>query len=342
MSKFTLLIRCDANEKIATGHMKRCMSIAKAAVNLGINVIFAVASDSSVSYLKDIYPYVKFDNEFDEAHKEMSKMEKLLSELKPNVLLIDSYFVSPDYMAKMRKYTKVAYIDDLYERIWPADIIINYGVNAKEYPYLEDYKESVKLLGCDYMPINEIYHDAKEKRIKDIAENVLVVSGGSDENHVMLETLKAIVKADSSLNYKVICGAFNRDVKELKLIADERENITVLESLPNLKDAIDEADIIVTAGGTTLYEMAIMGCPGIIYKLADNQTENIKGFINNGIALYAGDLSKDIDKFSFDNFVNMIEELSKDKEMRMNFSKKGRKLVDGKGAYNLIKALEKI
>lgn len=337
-----IIIRCDANKEIATGHMKRCMSIASELLKKGAEVIFAVASDSSKGYLEGKYKIIKFDNEYNEPEIEMPKMISQLESEKPNLLLVDSYFVSPEYMEKMRDYTKVAYIDDLYERVWPADIIINYGIIADSYPYDRDYKNSMRLLGPKYMPINEIYKAVKPSIIKEKAESVLIVSGGSDENHVMLNTLKCILENYESnkllkkIHFTFICGAFNKDIEDLECLGDKKTNITVLRSLPNLAGAIADSDLIVTAGGTTLYEMAILGCPGIIYKLADNQNENIKGFVQNDIALYAGDVR---DNFSYEKLLESIINLAEDYTLRKQLSAKGKKIVDANGAERLAKEL---
>lgn len=335
-----IIIRCDANKDIATGHMKRCMSIASELKRKGAEVIFAVASDSSVQYVKDIYRTIKFDNEYNEPDIEKEKMVSCLKEEKPDILLIDSYFVSPSYMDVMREFTKVAYIDDLYERVWPVDIIINYGIIADSYPYDKDYKNSVRLLGPKYMPINEIYKNAVPCELKEKAEKVLVVSGGSDENHVMLNTLKTICKEnEGQLKYTFICGAFNSDIGEMLVLSEKREDITVLKSLPSLVEAIGKSDIIVTAGGTTLYEMAILGCAGIIYKIADNQTENIKGFVSKELALYAGDVREG---FSYDRLVKMIKDLSLDYRMRKDLSERAKLAIDAYGSERLSEELMRI
>lgn len=330
-----VIIRCDANIDIATGHMKRCLNIASELEKVSAEVIFAVASDSSADYVKDKFRIIKFDNEYNEPDIELEKMIEILKREKPELVLIDSYFVSAEYMAGIRPYAKTAYIDDLYERVWPADIIINYGIIADSYPYKEDYKDSIKLLGPKYMPINPVYKDGVKCIIKEKAKNVLIVSGGSDENHVMLGILKCIAEScedAKELKYTFICGAFNKDLEEMQLMADKLDNISVMGSIPNLVGAISDSDIIVTAGGTTLYEMAIMGCPGIIYKIADNQSENINGFVKKEIALYAGDVRYD---FSYEKLINMIVNLANNYKLRKQLSDKGKEIIDADGAKRL-------
>lgn len=332
-----VIIRCDANKEIATGHMKRCQAIAEELEKLGMQVIFAVASRESIDYLDTSKKYIVFNNNYNEYDIEEEKMIAQLIAEKPDVLLVDSYSVTPKYLDSMRKYTRVAYIDDLYERVWPVDIIINYGIIADTYPYGEDYKAATQLLGPKYMPINKVYRNAVPNVIKEKAENVLIVSGGSDEEHFMKNLLlKLLLSDDNGLNYTFICGYFNTDYDEMEEIVKKVRNITILKSLPSLVNIIGESDIIVSAGGTTLYEMALMGCPGIVYKLADNQTENIKGFVNKEIALYAGDVRN---YFSYDNLVNTISELAKDYEKRKQLSNRGKEIIDAYGARRLAEGI---
>lgn len=50
-----------------------------------------------------------------------------------------------------------------------------------------------------------------------------------------------------------------------------------------------EADIAISAGGSTLYELCAIGTPTISYSFADNQLDNVTKFAEDGLIAYAGD-----------------------------------------------------
>ena len=44
-----------------------------------------------------------------------------------------------------------------------------------------------------------------------------------------------------------------------------------------------EADVVISAGGSTLYELCAVGVPTISYSIADNQLNNVRKFHEDGI-----------------------------------------------------------
>ena len=49
--------RTDGNEEIATGHIMRCLSIARACASLSMGVRFLVSDENSVSILKERFAF---------------------------------------------------------------------------------------------------------------------------------------------------------------------------------------------------------------------------------------------------------------------------------------------
>ena len=57
-----IYIRTDANEKIATGHIMRCISIANRIIELGSKVVFIFKDECSVSFLPDNIEHIMLNN----------------------------------------------------------------------------------------------------------------------------------------------------------------------------------------------------------------------------------------------------------------------------------------
>jgi len=92
---------------------------------------------------------------------------------------------------------------------------------------------------------------------------------------------------------------------------------------------MQEADLAVSAGGTTLYELCAVGIPAISYSFADNQLYNVKQFDEDGIIEYAGDARyEDI----VANVMNLCARYSADADLREERSLRMQQAVDGKGA----------
>lgn len=337
----TLYIRTEANRVTATGHMMRCLAIADAAAVRGISTVFIVAEACSERFpIERGYRTICLNRQWNDFDGEIPVMEKLIEEHQIGVLLIDSYFVTRAYMEAATAVTKTAYIDDLHAAIWPCSTLINYAVYYDKYDYHEEYSDTKLLLGCEYAPLRKEFVGLLERQIRQDVKKILVVTGGTDEYHFMKKFTEMLLLHEDRLKgveCTLICGTFNQDLEEIKMLASQKQTfLKVLDALPTLKDALLETDLLITAGGTTLYEMAACGTPGICFSIADNQLDNVEGFAERDLILYAGDLRND---FSFDKLLQMIMDLMHDYEKRVSMSKRLRALVDGHGAERIVDTL---
>ncbi|MDP8298861.1 MAG: glycosyltransferase, partial [Candidatus Tantalella remota] len=98
-----------------------------------------------------------------------------------------------------------------------------------------------------------------------------------------------------------------------------------------------DADICISAGGQTLYELARVGVPTVCVCFADNQRNNIKGLVDGGFLEYVGDVTDDDIVVKVERGINILENM----ETRKERSLAGRSLVPGNGAVNIfLKAVE--
>ena len=98
-----------------------------------------------------------------------------------------------------------------------------------------------------------------------------------------------------------------------------------------------EADIAISAGGTTLLELCACGTPMLIYTCADNQIEGAKALAGKICAPWIGDArgNPDIARDIFKG-VNLLRAHG---EMRAKISRAGRLLIDGCGAERIVKSI---
>ena len=348
----TLYIRTEANVTTAMGHMARCLTIADAVKALGGQAVFIVAEEGSAKFPKERgHEVICLDRKWDDFDGEIEVMTSLIKEKNIKSLLVDSYYVNEAYMAALNKLTYLSYIDDLYEKIWPVSCIINYSIYAEGLPekaaqssedskdkfcYKMDYPETDLILGTGYFPLRKEFLPIVKRQIHEKIKNVLVVTGGSDIYHFMLNILVHIMN-DSELkdvNFNFICGSFHEDREKLLEMAKDADNIKILNTQPSLKEVMDQSDIMISAGGTTLYEAASCGLPAICFSFADNQHYNVWSFDSEGYALYAGDVRNN---FSYPGIIDMLKSFDKNKRQLM--SDKLQSLVDGKGAERIAKHL---
>ena len=113
-------------------------------------------------------------------------------------------------------------------------------------------------------------------------------------------------------------------------------NIHIHETVDNIEVYMQEADICISAAGTTLYELCACGTPTLSYILADNQIDNARGFDEKGLIPYLGDVRKHDIGICVQEALNQLE----DAGSRKDISEKMRMLIDGKGCYRIIKEFQ--
>ena len=106
-------IRADGNEQIGTGHVMRCLAIAEALEAAGVPVCFVMADDAAAQLVKSRGKKARIlHTRYDRMEEELPALTAVMEEEHPDMLLIDSYYVSD------------AYLERLTEQVWTVYIVI--------------------------------------------------------------------------------------------------------------------------------------------------------------------------------------------------------------------------
>lgn len=297
-------IRTDANPTIATGHVMRCISIAKEINKLGEKVTFITADLQAQDLIKQNgFTLLCLDSLWNNLEVELVKLIRVIQENEIECLLIDSYYISENYLKELRKYTKIIYLDDLAEFPYPVDVLINYNNFAKNIGY-ENWAEKTRtklVLGCKYAPLREEFRGITKVPGQYI-RRVLVTTGGSDSYHVTRKFFQWFIQINKetsklqihsiikNIEFHIVVGKFNLDIEVLKNIESTYPNIILHMNVSNMSELMKESDLAITAGGSTLYELCACGVPMITYSFSDNQLPGVREFEQLGIAKYCGDI----------------------------------------------------
>lgn len=334
-----LFFRVDANEVIGTGHMMRCLAIADAARKLNYDSIFIVADHRGQEIVKNKgYQCIVLDSIWDDLNKEILQMQQVIKQYSIDTLVLDSYYVTQYYLDIIGQNTKLVYFDDLYVQVRPFDLVINYTIYADQYPYMDEYDGANLALGTSYVPLRTAFQNVSKKTIKDCVTNIMIMSGGTDAYSFILRFLSYIVEnlLYSDIQFVVICGRYNQDKMAIEALAEKHPNICLYDNVDNIEKYMQEADIAISAGGTTLYELCACGTPTITYAMADNQLDNVRSFDKKNLMKYSGDVR---DNYRYDHLVKEIDTLIKDRYFREQNSEALQQVVDGKGAFRIVEQI---
>lgn len=338
-------IRTDGNETIATGHLMRCLSIARSLVNRGALPVFIVSDAISSSLLqKMLVPeeisqkalsILQLQTDYRNMDREIPLMRGILSSHNVSCLLVDSYFATAEYLSAMRQICRTAYMDDLQAFDYPADIVINYDIVVNRSFY---QSAGLVLTGCAYTPLRRQfslhpYHSWDE--VKDI----FISTGGTDPFNIAGGLLRRLSALDSfrEAAFHVLSGPMHVHRSELQAMARREQRIVIHEEILEMASLMAECDLAISAGGTTLYELCAVGVPSVSYSMADNQVPGVKAFDQAKLIPWIGDIRNNPE--FYDHAVEMLLTLADSPKARREQSVRMRMAIDGAGADRIADAL---
>ncbi len=223
-------IRADANSIIATGHMMRCLTIAREIVRQGESVTFFMADDESKKLFTSFsgeneYKTVVLGSDYRNMEGELDLLEKELKAAGVGVLLVDSYSVTIGYFERLSKICKVAYMDDLAKEAYRVDLLINYSGYSENMGYDKLYSSHIAagkrktklLLGLKYAPLREQFYrgnidndsdivnksrkeadtqfkpSPEKTEVDDNSADILLATGGGDMCNMITDVLDRAV-----------------------------------------------------------------------------------------------------------------------------------------------------
>jgi len=214
-----------------------------------------------------------------------------------DLLVVDSYALGQYWHQKLRAHTKkILVIDDLADRQFDCDILLNQNLGVEEKVYEGRVPRDCKLLlGCNYALLRPEFSETRTKalekrRYNTEIENILVSLGGSDIDNVTYDILQQL---DSKFNIVVVLGKTSPNIKMIKAYA-ENKNIEVIVDANNMSELMLNADIAIGAGGSTSWERCCLGLPTLLCVLADNQRDAAERLEALGAVIIINNLKTDL------------------------------------------------
>tara|TARA_R110002110_G_scaffold269913_1_gene485612 strand:- start:6743 stop:7756 length:1014 start_codon:yes stop_codon:yes gene_type:complete len=209
------------------------------------------------------------------------------------------------------------------------DVIINDSIVPEYTSYTFNQKNTTVLTGPEYflseglptpLPLNE-------KVI-----NVAITMGGSDPAAITKKIVKFLTTHEDEKIYHIVLGPLFpvEEEKEIRRLCLASHRFRIYRNPPNFLELLAVQDLIICAGGRTLYECAYLGRPAIVVPSIDH--ENTTAQIYNqltrcqNVGLWTDKTAQAIWR--------AIEEYGSIR-FRKEVSNLGRNLVDGL-AYNRI------
>ena len=347
-----LFIRADADSRIGTGHLLRCLALAQSWKARGGEATFVSFCESAAlrqRILSEGFRLVSVER----IHPDPADLVQIMDLLK-NIcnpkdtpwLVLDGYHFGPDYQRAVREAGHRLLVIDDYNHLphYHANILLNQNIGSETISYSYD-SDTVGLFGPKYALLRSEFltwkngTQGKTQR----GRKILVTLGGADPDNVTLKVVRALLQTGlDDLEVNIVAGPANPNIKMLESEIENARQLgrTVNFSMrliidANMPELMAWADVALSAGGSTCWELAFMGVPFLVLILADNQERIALGLEKKQIALNCGWFHT----LSAEDIAERLEWLIDDSERRAEYSARGQYLVDGLGAERIVKCL---
>lgn len=338
-----LFIRADSTAHIGTGHILRCLALAQAWQDHGGEVTFISHCESGALRQRLIDERMNFIN-ISKPHPDPSDLKQtseiLISKShQPSTncwLVIDGYHFDTVYQKNIKDAGyRILWIDDYgHAAHYYADLVLNQNISVDETLYANREPYTRLLLGTRYALLRREFKKWQDwqREIPDTAQKVLVTMGGGDPDNVTMKVVQALKQINiKGLEAKIIVGPANPNLHPLKEKIGNNKNLQIVTNVTNMPELLAWGDIAVSAGGSTCWEMALLGLPNIIMYFADNQRPIAEKLHEYGAALSMGWSHQ----LSIKSIKQYIKDMLLSRERRNGYSIKSQDLVDGKGAQKV-------
>jgi spore coat polysaccharide biosynthesis predicted glycosyltransferase SpsG len=320
----------EGGPDIGLGHVSRCLSLARAAE--GGRVSFLVSGDDQVAALLDGFPGEAVSSPWP---VDPEGARQTVRRLAPDVIVVDSYAASSEFLATLRAVAPVVAVDDLADRALPVDVVVNGGAGAERLPY-ERRPGTRFLLGPRYALLDPSYAEAPARAAARRVSRVLVCLGGGRHVDGVLAALEAVDRALADCVVDVAAGPFGGSSMLDGAARDARNRVLIHRDRFGLRELMRGADVAVSGAGVTLCELCATATPTVAVCMASNQRPNAAAFEEAGAALVAGEAGA---PGLADAIASALGRLAADRALRAEVAARGRALVDGRGAERVARAI---
>ena len=354
--------RVDASNAIGTGHVIRCITLAKLFKERGADIQFICRPhEGNLSELirKNNFN-TKLLSQSNTINKEKNSGDNYLNLLgvsqtsdaeetiesvknqKLDWLIIDNYALDYKWESLLSSYSKnLMVIDDLPSRKHTCNLFLNHNYTKST---INDYKnflskDSKILLGPKYALLSSEYTNLRKKflnRSNNQISNILLSLGGSDKENITSFVVDVLTEPEFfHLKLDVVIGMNNKNKEIILKKTHKRPNTFIHKKLSSIAPLIMNADLCIGAGGLSTWERICLAVPSLVFCVSQNQRFAFELLLKEGLIGSAGavlNLNKNELKNKIINIMNNSSSI---------FQKalKAQSYVDGFGANRVVETI---
>lgn len=260
-NKRKIFFRADAGPAIGYGHYIRSLALADMLKqDFECTMFTQKPTDYQLRECEDVCPIVALPDDD-------SKFDKFLDYLQGDeIVVLDNYFFTTDYQRAIKaKGCKLVCVDDMHDKHYVADVVINQGCTDKTLFDVEPYTRLC--LGIDYALLRRpFWNPAKYERAP---KTYTLCFGGSDECNLTYKYAKAVLHDDPNSRITAVVG----DGYQYEAALTTLPNVEVRSRLSaeEMAHLFSTNEYVICTASTTCIEALACGAKIFAGWIVDNQ-----------------------------------------------------------------------
>ena len=276
--KRKIYFRADVGPKIGYGHYIRSLALADMLKqDFDCTMFTQKPTDYQLQEAKDICPVETLP-------ADDSKFGAFLEYLHGDeIVVLDNYFFTTDYQRAIKeKGCQLVCIDDIHDRRFVADVVLNHGMAPAEEYDVADYTQvftspKYALLRSPFL---------QQQPIAKRSGSWVVTIGGLDEPNITTLAVKTLQETGATDITAIVGDGF----KHRQVLEETGVKILSRLTAQQMAETFAAAENVLCCASTVCYEALSQGCRVYAGWYVDNQLEIYEGLTKNHYIVPIGEL----------------------------------------------------
>jgi spore coat polysaccharide biosynthesis predicted glycosyltransferase SpsG len=336
-------VRCDADAASGVGHVVRCAALAEELRSRGLEVVFLGALDELPFVVRLLDDRALRSRA---APAAPAALADLAVELGLDAMVLDGYHLHPGTGAALVDHglPVLAIADGDFGAGQTATIHLDQNPGAGR--PARTAPGAVELSGLRHVLLRDVVRSRRPAGPRSTVAarggtpTVLAVFGGTDPHRAVLSAVPALLATGLPLHLRAV-AADDRAARALgRLTPAAGQRLTILPPVDDLPALAAGSDLVVSAAGSSVWELMCLGAPTALVCVTDNQEAGYREVVARGLAAGLGHLADlSASEPARRAATATLASLLQDPARRSALSARGLAAVDGRGRERVADAL---
>lgn len=337
-------LRCDGGPTMGVGHVMRCVALGEELSARGHEVLLW-GDLGGIGWLHELIAQHGYP--VHAAATDPQDCARSAADLQLDAVVLDGYHLHPGIGHALAADSRrvLTLVDYGFGVAQYADVYVDQNLGARRHRDLP--AGSIDLSGIDYA----LFRDSVRERRRSLPHQwpprhlhedatgpavarVVAVFGGTDAYGAAPVVLPALLAVGAPVDVTVVATDEQHIAALRALPLGPGQSLRIHPPHPDFGALVQDADLVLSASGTSVWELLCMGIPTAVVCVVDNQEEGYRQGLEHAAVTGLGHLGH------FDSAVASaaLAPLVTDASVRAAFAGRGEVLIDGRGRGRVVDA----